>query len=275
CSIVKDIRSNNERKQGQEVWSMDYLSFSSEEYTPISDLFDYYYENEVQANEEYRIGSLDKTQQCKLELLLNEYKDICARSLSKLGKTQENIKKAQNKQKAHHDNKYQIETYQIGDKVMLHVTSLETSYSSKLALSFTGPYYIHEIEAPTTMGFDSYKYLEESAPEGAWTRRLNCICDNIFLDKNDQVGLLHQYYYLGECLTEPAWESVAFDWKALGITWSIAQGSYNLLGNKYITANTLYWMNKEDFKTLLEEAEKVRAEELSEFFNETFTEAQN
>ena len=34
-------------------------------------------------------------------------------------------------------------------------------------------------------------------------------------------------------------------------------------------------MNKEDFKTLLEEAKKVRAEELSEFFNETFAGAQD
>ena len=63
--------------------------------------------------------------------------------------------------------------------------------------------------------------LPEPAPEGTWTRRLDCICDNILLGKNDQVGLLHQYYYLGEYLAEPAWESVAFDWKAPGITWSI------------------------------------------------------
>ncbi|CAG8476755.1 29488_t:CDS:2 [Gigaspora margarita] len=45
--------------------------------------------------------------------------------------------KAQNKQKVYHDQKYQIEIYQIGDKVMLYESSHDTSYSSKLEPSFT------------------------------------------------------------------------------------------------------------------------------------------
>ncbi|CAG8856920.1 14621_t:CDS:1, partial [Gigaspora margarita] len=57
---------------------------------------------------------------------------------------QKDVGKAQNKQKAYYDQKYRIETYQIGDKVMLYETLCDTSYSAKIEPSFTGPYYIHE-----------------------------------------------------------------------------------------------------------------------------------
>ncbi|KAF0548073.1 hypothetical protein F8M41_000133 [Gigaspora margarita] len=79
---VKDIRSNKKKNQDYKLWSLNYLNL--EEDTPISDLFDYYYENEIQTHEEYKIGSLDNVQQSKLKLLLNEYKDIYAQSLNEL-----------------------------------------------------------------------------------------------------------------------------------------------------------------------------------------------
>ncbi|CAG8856906.1 14919_t:CDS:1, partial [Gigaspora margarita] len=43
---------------------------------------------------------------------------------------------------------------------------------------------------------------------------------------------------------------------------------YNLLGNKFITARTLYRMSKDNFEMLLREARKIRNEELSEIFRD-------
>ncbi|CAG8473833.1 8042_t:CDS:2 [Gigaspora rosea] len=85
---------------------------------------------------------------------------------------QENVKKAQNKQKAYHDNKYWIETYQIGDKVLLHETSLKITIRSAsnnkpqkservLKKRIHGDRLKRYIEAPVTMGFDSYKYPDD------------------------------------------------------------------------------------------------------------------
>ncbi|CAG8611019.1 11566_t:CDS:2 [Cetraspora pellucida] len=56
-----------------------------------------------------------------------------------------NTKNSQQKQKDYHDRRYRTETYQIGDKVLLHETSLESSHSAKLEKRFLGPYYIHDV----------------------------------------------------------------------------------------------------------------------------------
>ncbi|CAG8737266.1 20894_t:CDS:1, partial [Gigaspora rosea] len=77
---------------------------------------------------------------------------------------QGNIRKTQGKQKAHHDQKYRIETYQIGDKVILHETSLSTSYSSKLEPSFTGPYNIHEVCGNGSYKLRTIKTLPNNKP---------------------------------------------------------------------------------------------------------------
>ena len=60
-------------------------------------------------------------------------------------KAKDNITKAQNKQKARHDQSHIIESYSIGDKVLLEESSLLTSYSAKLNPKFTGPYYVHDV----------------------------------------------------------------------------------------------------------------------------------
>ncbi|CAG8847980.1 21116_t:CDS:2, partial [Racocetra persica] len=56
-----------------------------------------------------------------------------------------NIEKAQDKQKARHDQSHQIESYSIGDKVLLEQSSLLTSYSVKFKFKFTGLYYIYDV----------------------------------------------------------------------------------------------------------------------------------
>ncbi|KAF0547875.1 hypothetical protein F8M41_000350 [Gigaspora margarita] len=84
--IIKGKHFIEEGKQNQGLWPVDHLSFSLEEHTSISDLFDYYYENEVQTVEEYKIGNLEKTQRSRLGLLLDEYDNLCARSINELGR---------------------------------------------------------------------------------------------------------------------------------------------------------------------------------------------
>ncbi|CAG8476735.1 29487_t:CDS:2 [Gigaspora margarita] len=61
-----------------ELWPVTYLSSGLEEYQPISDLFDYYYEHEVQIGIEYKTGTLDETQQDQIRALLDEYEDLSA-----------------------------------------------------------------------------------------------------------------------------------------------------------------------------------------------------
>ncbi|CAG8742926.1 6069_t:CDS:1, partial [Gigaspora rosea] len=64
------------------------VSLSKEdEYQPVSDLFDYYYEHDESLTEKkYQIGDLDEVQKNRLQIILNEYKDIYARSLNDLGR---------------------------------------------------------------------------------------------------------------------------------------------------------------------------------------------
>ncbi|CAG8569266.1 17879_t:CDS:2 [Cetraspora pellucida] len=101
----------------------------------IADLFDYCYENRTPAKVEYQIGELERTSRTYHEILTHGCKPIKQRS----------YRNSQQKQKEYHDRRYRMETYQIGDKVLLHETSLETSYSAKLEERFTGPYYIYDV----------------------------------------------------------------------------------------------------------------------------------
>ena len=56
-----------------------------------------------------------------------------------------NIKKAQNKQKQYYDQKVKKPlNLLIGDKILHYKSKATTSYSNKLKLKFTDPYYIHE-----------------------------------------------------------------------------------------------------------------------------------
>lgn len=55
------------------------------------------------------------------------------------------IKKMQFKQKEYYEKKNKLESYEIGDQVLLYKSGLEMSYSTKLELKNSGPYYIHDI----------------------------------------------------------------------------------------------------------------------------------
>ncbi|KAF0512675.1 hypothetical protein F8M41_017958 [Gigaspora margarita] len=105
------------------------------------------------------------------------------------------------------------------------------------------------------------KSLEtDPVPEGTLAEKLDAICGKILSGKCDQVDLLQQYYYLGECLIEIA--------GSLGGTSQSAM-AYDELQNR-IRGNKGKEKNKENFQLLVDEAQTVRAQELSEFFNETF-----
>ncbi|CAG8834630.1 1955_t:CDS:2, partial [Gigaspora margarita] len=177
---------------------------------------------------------------------------------------------------------YLIETYQIGDKVMLHKTLLSTLYSSKLEQSFTEPYYIHEVcgsglyklrtikTVPNNKPLktmESYltdlwqtkisSHYSEPTSEGTWFKKLKSICTVINTDNHDQVDLLQYYYFLGECLEKTNENPELYQ----------AREFYNLLGNKFIIANIMYRIAEKDFQLLLREAQKFCTEELSEFLN--------
>jgi hypothetical protein len=62
------------------------------------------------------------------------------------------VTKSQIYQKERHDKKFKIESYEIGDKVLLFHSQLDKSLSGKLEEKWLGPYYIHN-----TMGNGTYK----------------------------------------------------------------------------------------------------------------------
>ena len=59
--------------------------------------------------------------------------------------TQENVRKAQEKQKRCHDRRAKMVKYQVGDKVLLYMPATRTGELRKLALPNQGPYLIKEI----------------------------------------------------------------------------------------------------------------------------------
>ncbi|RIB23197.1 hypothetical protein C2G38_2032964 [Gigaspora rosea] len=70
------------------------------------------------------------------------------------------------------------------------------------------------ITNPSTQAIESYlsnlqqidisTRLPNLAPEGTLAEKLDAICEKILSGECDQVDLLQQYYYLGECLIEIA-----------------------------------------------------------------------
>ncbi|CAG8644569.1 5137_t:CDS:2, partial [Cetraspora pellucida] len=103
--------------------------------------------------------TLPEDQKERIETILDKNPDLFAKSISELGNLVEarqqasnRTQKAQQKQRNYHDSKHQIESYGIGDLVLLFESSLATSHSSKLEEKWTGPYYIHD-----TYGNGAYK----------------------------------------------------------------------------------------------------------------------
>ncbi|CAG8683956.1 9232_t:CDS:2 [Gigaspora margarita] len=190
---------------------------------------------------------------------------------------QENVKKAQNKQKAYHDQKYQNKTYQI-------------DVSSKLTLSFTGPYYIH--------GNGSYKLRTISASNNK-PQKSEMVLRNESMETGMEIAEIrvmstetsfinnqreHANLSLLEgSTTNPSTQAMEFYLnpapegtlaEKLDAIWSLEGTSqsataYDKLQNR-IRGNKGKEKNKENFQLLVDEAQKVRAQELSEFFNETF-----
>jgi hypothetical protein len=58
---------------------------------------------------------------------------------------QQNIGKAQQKQKQYHDKGIRIEKFHIGDKVLLYESAKAKVHGDKFREKWTGPYYIHDI----------------------------------------------------------------------------------------------------------------------------------
>ncbi|CAG8728787.1 7550_t:CDS:1, partial [Dentiscutata heterogama] len=74
-----DLDEYEEKDDYPGLWPVTYLNSQIVKHKSIPDLFDYYYENEVPIDIEYKIGCLDIDQQNQLQLLMDRYEDICAR----------------------------------------------------------------------------------------------------------------------------------------------------------------------------------------------------
>ena len=61
---------------------------------------------------------------------------------------QQNIGKAQQKQKQYHDKGIRPVEFNIGDKVLLYESAKAGVHGNKFREKWTGPYYIHDISAP-------------------------------------------------------------------------------------------------------------------------------
>ena len=59
--------------------------------------------------------------------------------------TTENIKQAQAKQKRQYDDHITPRPFEIGDKVLVRCSKLETSHSAKFESMWNGPFYIHQV----------------------------------------------------------------------------------------------------------------------------------
>ena len=60
----------------------------------------------------------------------------------------ENIGKAQDNQRKYHDQKVKPVKFNIGDKVLLYESAKAKVHGDKFREKWTGPYYIHDINAP-------------------------------------------------------------------------------------------------------------------------------
>ncbi|CAG8599125.1 10420_t:CDS:2, partial [Scutellospora calospora] len=86
--IEEKIRKiKNNKRLDVSMWPISCLNTKQgKEYEPVADLFDYYYEDDIQVRIDYQVGDLEKDQKDQLSQLLDKNKDISAQSLSELGR---------------------------------------------------------------------------------------------------------------------------------------------------------------------------------------------
>jgi transposase InsO family protein len=86
------------------------------------------------------------------ESLLRRMEQIVGDLLEARNQAQDRIAKSQSKQRLRHQDKAHIETYSIGDLVLMYRSALEKTWSHKLEEKWEGPYHIHQI-----LGNGAYK----------------------------------------------------------------------------------------------------------------------
>ncbi|CAG8712859.1 2469_t:CDS:2, partial [Racocetra fulgida] len=178
------------------------------------------------------------------------------------------IKQAQAYQKRYHDNNHKLESYEIGDKVLLQRSEIQHSKSAKLEVQCSGPYYIHNV-----LGNRTYK--------------LRTITRSEVLKKaihGNRLKLYHPrpgyHYYLGISLEAHFWNEGARKevrkhfrprkyheiWKTTYRVYQLysIRGLGNLLSSQHITPFVLFRMYDEDFSMLLEEARSIRNSEIDD-----------
>ncbi|CAG8507978.1 33773_t:CDS:2 [Gigaspora margarita] len=84
---LKTIIVGTEKKVNQGLWSVDRLNFRVSNYQPIANLFDYYYDYENWTIKKYKIEDLKEIQRRQLYSLLDENRNLCAKSLKELGRS--------------------------------------------------------------------------------------------------------------------------------------------------------------------------------------------
>lgn len=84
-----------------------------------------------------------------MEKQLRQHIDFITEDLQNIRlDAQQNIEKAQEKQKQYHDKGLKVEKFNIGDKVLLYESAKAKVHGNKFREKWTGPYYIHDSITP-------------------------------------------------------------------------------------------------------------------------------
>jgi len=92
------------------------------------------------------------------EALMRRIENVIGDLNEARNQAQDRIAKSQSKQKLRHQDKASIETYNIGDLVLLYRSALEKTWSHKLEEKWEGPYYIHHV-----LGNGAYKLRNQES----------------------------------------------------------------------------------------------------------------
>jgi len=96
-------------------------------------------------------NTMEEQLQQHIDFITEDLQNICMDA-------QQNIGKAQEKQKRYYDQGVKTEKFNIGDKVLLYESAKAKVHGDKFREKWTGPYYIHDT---TTTGIYTLKTLEE------------------------------------------------------------------------------------------------------------------
>jgi transposase InsO family protein len=113
---------------------------STTKYTPFKLLYgrEAILPMDLQGSENQSNEAMDSQLQRHIKFITEDFQNIRTNA-------QQNITKAQGKQKQYHDQGIKLEKFNIGDKVLLYESAKAKVHGDKFREKWTGPYYIHDI----------------------------------------------------------------------------------------------------------------------------------